>query len=417
MSDRSTEVLPGGMKVLFLVLDGLADISHAELGWRTPLQAARTPCLDGLAREGCCALMYPLRPGVCPSSEVAHWAMFGYAPEEFPGRAYFHALAAGLAVRPGDALFMFNLVWVEGRGGRTYVVDGEESALSEICRELSGELRAAAPAGLEIHYLGGIEFLAVAEGGSPRIAPTDPFIHSFPVEELRAASGWEDDGDTVKTLALLRAFTEEAEGRVGSRRAERGRRLGLIVKWPSRAGEVEAFEARHGMRAAGVVSTPCFAGMCEALSMAVARTGGDEAGADLEAKLAEAEALLGGDREFVFVHTKHADEAAHRGDPRGKAETIEALDRALEGAGSLWEDAELITVITADHSTPTTRDRRVIHGGDPVPVLFHGRTVRRDALDGFDEVSAAGGAMGQIAGADIMPLVRYLARRARFHTG
>jgi 2,3-bisphosphoglycerate-independent phosphoglycerate mutase len=74
-------------------------------------------------------------------------------------------------------------------------------------------------------------------------------------------------------------------------------------------------------------------------------------------------------------------------------------------------------VVTSDHSTPTTRDVRVIHGGDPVPVLFHGSTVRRDAVERFDEVSATAGGMGQIAGSDLMPVVRYLSRRARFFTG
>lgn len=405
------------MKALFLVLDGLADVSHPELGWKTPLQAAHTPCLDRLASEGCCALVYPLRPGICPSSEVAHWAMFGYAPEEFPGRAHFHAVAAGMPLDAGDALYMFNLVRVERRSDGTYVLDEDEASLAEICGALADELRGAAPPGVELHYMGGIEFIAVVREGSPHVAPTDPFIHAFAVEELRAASGWEEDAETARTLSLLRVFMEEAEARVRPYGEGRGVDLGLIQKWPSRAREVEAFESRHGLRAAGVVSTPCFAGMCEALSMRVARLGKAEARADLEAKLLVAEEMLQGDYEFVFVHTKHADEAAHRGDPLAKAEAIESMDRALASAGRLWEDPGLVAVVTADHSTPTTRDARVIHGGDPVPALFHGATLRRDALDRFDEVAAASGGMGQLRGADIMPMILYLSRRARFFTG
>ncbi|MDI6830739.1 MAG: hypothetical protein QME88_05320 [Actinomycetota bacterium] len=404
------------MKALLLVLDGLADISHPELGWRTPLQAAETPCLDRLASEGCSALMYPLRPGICPSSEVAHWAMFGYKPEEFPGRAYFHALAAGLPFATGDALYMFNLVRVERRKGGTYVIDGEESSLAEACEALADELCGAAPEGLEVFYMGGIEFLAVVRGGSSRVMPTDPFIHAFPVEEMRAAPGWEEDEETAWTLALLREYAGRAEEIAAAWRDPCNCALGVIEKWPSRAREVEAFEERHGLRAAGVVSTPCFAGMCEALSMRVVRKGAPEPEADLGAKLAAAEELLRDDREFVFVHTKHADEAAHRGDPAAKAEVIEAMDRAL-AAGRLWDDPGILAVITADHSTPTTHDGRVIHGGDAVPALFHGVTVRRDALERFDEVAAAGGGMGQLRGADLMPLVLYLARRARYFTG
>ncbi len=404
------------MRALFLVLDGLADVSHPELGWRTPLQSARTPCLDRLAGEGCCAIMYPIRPGICPSSEVAHWTMFGYSPAEYPGRTYFHALAAGIPLERGDALYMFNLVRLENRSGGTYVLDGDETSLRKVCGALAEEVVGAAPEGVEVFYMGGIEFIAVVKGGSPHVTSTDPFIHSFAVGEMRAACGWEEDGRTASTLALLRHFVEEATARIGLQEEKGGERLGLIEKWPSLAGEVEAFRSRHGMKAAGVVSTPCFMGMCEALGMRVVRTGDAEAGADLEAKLAVAGELLSGGWEFVFVHTKHADEAAHRGDPTAKAEVIEAMDRALAGAGRLWDDPELIAVVTADHSTPTTRDGRVIHGGDPVPALFHGATVRRDALERFDEVAAAGGGMGQLKGEDVMPLILYLARKAPFFT-
>ncbi len=405
------------MKALLLVLDGLADISHPELGWRTPLQAARTPCLDRLAKEGSCALMYPLRPGVCPSSEVAHWSMFGYAPGEYPGRTYFHALAAGLPIERGDALYMFNLVRMESRGGDTYVLDGDEASLSAACGALAEDITGAAPEGVEVFYMGGIEFIAVVRGGSPHVAPTDPFIHSYPVREMRAARGWEEDRRTATTLALLRDFVKEATARVRAHGMEGCEGLGLIEKWPSFAGDLEAFESRHGMRAAGAVSTPCFEGMCGALSMRVSKTGDAEAGPDLEAKLAAAEGLLGGGMDFVFVHTKHADEAAHRGDPAAKAAVIEAMDRAMAKAGRLWNDPDLVTVVTADHSTPTTRDSRVIHGGDPVPVIFHGATVRKDALERFDEITAAGGGMGQLRGKDIMPMILYLARRAPFFTG
>ena len=193
--------------------------------------------------------------------------------------------------------------------------------------------------------------------------------------------------------------------------------LGLIMKWPSRAGDTEPFECRHGMRAAAVVSTPCFQGMGEALSMRVETVGEREPGKDLEAKLEAARNLLREGFEFVFVHTKHADDAAHTGDPAAKAEVIAAMDRALALAAPVFDDPELLAVVTADHSTPTTLEQTVIHGGDPVPVLFHGRTVRRDGLERFDEVSAAHGGMGQLAGQDLMPVIRYLSRKARFYTG
>ena len=402
------------MRVLLLVIDGMADMSHPQLGWRTPLQAAPTPNLDRLAAEGCCALMYPLRPGVCPSSEVAHWSMFGYAPEEFPGRAYLHALAAGVPCHPGDALFMLNLVPVERRGEGLFVLDGSEVPVAEACRELAGKMARLAPEGMAVHYMGGIEYIAVVGGGSPRLPATDPFLHHRPVGRLRAEAGWEDDERTRKTLGILEAYWDAVAGMLAGEADRRHGGLGLIMKWPSRAEGVEPFASRHGMRAGAAVSTPCFEGLAKLLSMAWEKTPESGAEDEVHGKLEAARRLFRQGAEFVFVHTKQADEAAHRGDPAAKAEVIAAVDRALGRMPGLLADPDLLAVVTADHSTPTTRDPRVIHGGDPVPVLFHGATVRRDGLERFDEVSAASGGMGQLRGEDLMPLVLYLSRRAPF---
>jgi len=406
-----------GLRVMLLVLDGLADVSHPGLGWRTPLQAAETPTLDRLAREGCCALMYPLAPGVCPSSEIAHWSIFGYRPEEFPGRAYLHALDAGLPCRDGDALFMFNLVPVVEREGRVFVSGGSGLDMAEVCSRKEALLRKCAPPGMELFYMGEIEFIAIVRGGSAKVASTDPFLHRRPVGEIRAVEGWEEETGTARSVDALRRFVSSAERALADESGPGGIRLGLIMKWTSRAARVMSFEERHGMKAAAVVSTPCFRGMGELLSMRVHNVARSGAGEDMEEKLSSAERLLEEGHELVFVHTKHPDEAAHTGDPRAKVSVIEELDGALSRAEDLLGREDLLTVITCDHSTPTTDDPRLIHGGDPVPVLFHGVTVRRDGLDAFDEVRAAGGGMGQLSGSDLMPLVLYLSRRAPFFTG
>lgn len=402
------------MKVLFLVIDGMADISHPRLSWATPLQAAHTPNLDRLACEGCCALMYPLRPGICPSSEVAHWSMFGYPPGEFPGRAYLHALAAGLPCEPDDALFMFNLVPVERRPEGVFVLEGGDIPIREVCRGRAGELSRLAPPGMALHYMGGIEYIAVVNGGSPHVRATDPFIHGRPIGELRAEEGWEDDPGTAGTVGLLRKFVKSAEAALAAEDFPSRGEPGMIMKWPSRVGSVESFQSRYGMAGGAAVSTPCFEGMARLLSMTWEYIPEDETEVELREKLSAAQRLYHQGCEFVFLHTKQADEAAHRGDPAAKAEVIAAADRALGSSPELFKDPELLTVITADHSTPTTSDPRVIHGGDPVPVLFHGVTVRRDRLERFDEVSAAAGGMGQLRGKDLMPLVLYLSRRAPY---
>ena len=73
--------------IVVVLLDGVADRAHDVLGGRTGVEAARTPNLDALCASGSCGVIYAVGPGRAPSSEVAHWSLLGYRPDEFPGRA------------------------------------------------------------------------------------------------------------------------------------------------------------------------------------------------------------------------------------------------------------------------------------------------------------------------------------------
>lgn len=40
-------------KIAFVLVDGIGDVSIPRLGFRTPLEVARTPVLDAIAGENC----------------------------------------------------------------------------------------------------------------------------------------------------------------------------------------------------------------------------------------------------------------------------------------------------------------------------------------------------------------------------
>ena len=63
-------------------------------------------------------------------------------------------------------------------------------------------------------------------------------------------------------------------------------------------------------------------------------------------------------------------------------------------------DPDVLLVVAADHSTPSSGP--LIHSGEPVPLLFHGKGVRRDDEVRFNEISAARGALGTIRGNELM---------------
>ena len=115
----------------YVILDGAADRQQAALGGRTPLESAETPNLDALATAGSSARMYPIAPGIAPSSQQAHWSLFGYEQASFPGRGYFEALGEGLAPARGDVTLRANLARVEARDGAFEIVERPDPRTGE----------------------------------------------------------------------------------------------------------------------------------------------------------------------------------------------------------------------------------------------------------------------------------------------
>ena len=64
---------------------------------------------------------------------------------------------------------------------------------------------------------------------------------------------------------------------------------------------------------------------------------------------------------------------------------------------------ELLIVVAADHSTPSSGP--LVHSGEPVPIIMHGSGIRRDRVEHYDEISAAGGALGFVRGKELMYLI------------
>ena len=66
------------MKYIIVLGDGMADEPIAELGNKTPLQAADTPIMDWLASHGRCGRLNTVPEGFEPGSEIANMSVLGY---------------------------------------------------------------------------------------------------------------------------------------------------------------------------------------------------------------------------------------------------------------------------------------------------------------------------------------------------
>jgi 2,3-bisphosphoglycerate-independent phosphoglycerate mutase len=403
--------------IFLVLLDGLADRAHPSLNGRTANEVADTPNLDAFAAGGSCGVIYSLGPGRAPSSERAHWAMLGYTPEEFPGRAVFEAVGAGQEVDPAHVFAFAALrpaerredgLWLTGRPRRSGEDEDDAGELIAACGELEVDgLR------FELTYIRrGEAILRVYPDADDRVTDSDAFFKDwYPVlrpqplvaeaeATARAAEAW-----TRQTMELL------AEHAVNERRAAAGLpALNVItLKWWGRPRESPTFTERHGLRGSFLADSKFLLGLAETIGLEpryVPET--DDAPADLRARIELGLQRLEQGDTFVFSHLKATDMAGHTKDPQIKKQTIEALDAVL---GDLPTDRAIVCV-TGDHATPTYPD--VIHSGDPVPFLLAGPGVRADAVQRFGELECAAGILGQLRGPDLMPVLLNAADRPLF---
>ena len=396
--------------VLVVLLDGLGDRADAAHGGRTANEAARTPALDALAARGSCGLLAPLGPGRAPSSEVAHWAMLGYAPHEFPGRAVMEALGHGQPVDPADVLAFAALRPVALRDGALWVTGRPAPGDAGEARRLLAELPPLAEEGLALRVTAleaparpGEGILRVRGGAHEAVTDSDPFLRDRqPV--MRPLP--------VVPEAAATARAAEAWSRGSVRTGEGSLALSVVtLKWWGRRRPAPAFPERHGLEGVLVGASAFLAGLAALLGLRfVACPEGEDPAAALRGRLDRAREALDAGATFAFCHLKATDEAGHTKDPAAKRRAIERVDVALADLPERFADA--VVCVTGDHATPTAP--AVIHSGDPVPFLLSGPGVRADAVREFGEMACAEGILGRLTGGDVMPVLLNAADRPLF---
>ena len=99
------------MKYIVMLGDGMADYPVEALGGRTPLEAAKKPNIDKLARGGELGMVRTVPDGLKPGSDVANLSAMGYDPLKCStGRSPLEAVSIGIEMADTDVAFRCNLV-------------------------------------------------------------------------------------------------------------------------------------------------------------------------------------------------------------------------------------------------------------------------------------------------------------------
>jgi 2,3-bisphosphoglycerate-independent phosphoglycerate mutase len=398
-------------KVIMLIFDGLGDRPIAKLGDKTPLEAATTPNLDRLAREGVCGVMHTLGRGHTPGSDVAHLTIFGYDIERaYSGRGPIEVAGLGMKLKHGDVALRGNLGTVEGdqikdrRAGRIRDVSPFIPDLDGM--EIDGVTFIVKPG--TAHRAG---VIMRGEGLSSHIIDADPHEPNVPV---RRVTPIDESKEAKHTADVLNQFLAKAH-EILKKNPENEKRIKngelpanyLLVRGAGQYKHVESFEERYGLRACCIAGGGLYKGVGAFLGMEIIDVPGATAlpNTDVEAKFNHAIDKLK-DFDFVFVHVKAADSLGEDGNAEGKRDFITKCDKAVPILFKAPDD--VLLVVTADHTTPCEMKA---HAADPVPILFHNASVRVDQVEVFNERACAQGGMGHIVGMDVMPQVQNLMGR------
>jgi 2,3-bisphosphoglycerate-independent phosphoglycerate mutase len=432
------------LPVVLVILDGLGDRPIPELAMRTPAEAAHTPVLDRLTQRGASGWHLPFGWGRAPSSELAHWALFGYADVPFPGRAVLEGIGAGLDIPMAVATTFASLrtsrvadgrVWITGRAAPDDNADADE-LLAELVPFLERQHVLLSPLGRGEALL---QFQRFAHGD---VTDSDPFFeHIHPW--LQVCATHVDGGGLADemTRLLLEIRKRLIDSAVNQARQQRGKPAldVLSTKWSGARAPVPSFIELTGVGGAAVTDSRLYRGLAGLLGMTqqhraapktsaanpatnpaseldadfAAELAADYAAdltADIATRIAIAEQMINAGARFVHVHTKATDEAGHTKDPWAKLKALEAIDPGLAGLEQLATRA--IVAITGDHATPSVNG--VLHTADPTPLLLLGPTIRADNVTEFGECHARHGWFGVVQAHELLPLLFSHANRPMF---
>ncbi|MBN2228000.1 MAG: 2,3-bisphosphoglycerate-independent phosphoglycerate mutase [Candidatus Thorarchaeota archaeon] len=396
-------------KAVLVVMDGLGDRPTPELGGMTPLQAANTPVMDILAKEGQNGLMNVIGPGITPGSDAAHLALFGYDPyTNYPGRGPLEVLGSGLETKPGDIAFRSNfasvdkdMIVTDRRAGRVFTPE-EQAALQSVIDGIEID-------GVQVRFLATVEHRGAlvlrGEGLYANISDVDPHETGKKILECKPLSP-----ESKRTAAIVNKLMIEANRRMrdlplNKERARHGipPANAILLRGPGRHDEITTLKEKYGIKSVVIAGGALYIGAAKYVGMEHALVEGQTGTIDTNFHNIALKTIecIESDYDYIFVHIKATDNASHDGNVKEKILAIERTDKML---GEILESTrdKIVLVVTGDHTTPVTIGE---HACDPVPIVLWSSQMRSDCVERYSEFDAAQGALHTIRGMDVMPLL------------
>lgn len=367
----------------------MADYPVEALDGKTPLEVAKKPNIDRLARGGRLGMVKTVPDGLKPGSDVANLSAMGYDPLKcYTGRSPLEAVSIGIQMDDTDVAFRCNLVTLS---------DDAEYAEKTMVDYSSGEITTAEAAELiravdeafrtdEILFYPGISYrhCMIWHQGPVGLNLTPPHDISD-----RKITEYLPQNPVILDL-MKRSYEILKDHPINQDRIARGLNpANSIWLWGegTRPG-VTGFEAAYGVKASVISAVDLIKGIGLCAGMKVIEVEGATGNIDTNFKgkgEAALKTLLEG-QDLVYIHVEAPDECGHHGDLEGKIQAIERIDQdivgpLLKGLEAAGEDYSIL--VMPDHPTPISIKT---HISDPIPYLLYCSTdVTDSGIDTYTE--------------------------------
>jgi 2,3-bisphosphoglycerate-independent phosphoglycerate mutase len=368
------------MKYVVCVPDGAADEPVAELGGRTPLEAAHLPTFAALARRAEVGRAATIPEGFPPGSDVGNMSILGYDPARYhTGRAPIEAAAMGLRLDDHQVAYRCNLVTVGADGTMVDFAGGHPSseAAAEVVAALEKELGG-----------GGVEFHPGVQYRHILVTPEEwADAQCTPPHDLTGKAAVWPTGPAAPHLQELmdasRAVLQQFDGVAAN----------SIWLWgQGRQPRIPSFADTYGLQAGLVSAVDLVRGLGALTGIRIADVPGITGwyDTDYEAKRDACLRSLAAGDDLFLIHVEASDEAGHAGNVEEKVRALENWDRRilqpLVNALDMDDFRPWRLLLLPDHATPLALRT---HTSDSVPYML---------VD--SEVDGAGGVYTEAGTAD-----------------
>ena len=379
------------MKYIVLLGDGMSDKNLDELGGKTPLQSAKTPHMDFMARRGELGLVRTVPEGYTPGSDVANLSVFGYDPRTcYTGRSPLEAASIGVELGSGDVAFRLNLVNLHPQGGKLYMQDYSAGHISaEEGKELLEALQEKF-GNAEFQFFPGVGYrhLMVWRGGTDGMTVTPP--HDITGQDIADYLPRGDGADQLIYLMNASQMLFCSHPQYKKRMADDKLPANSIWFWgQGKTPRMESYQQKFGLSGAVISAVDLIRGIGVYAGLEIIKVKGATGYIDTNYR-GKAEAALHALEtvDYVYLHVEAPDEAGHSGNLPDKLKAIEQFDELVVGPviEGIKKFGAYRILCLPDHPTPV---KLMTHTAAPVPfIIYSGEEIVHEDVAGYDEESA-----------------------------